>query len=195
MFARQLYIHSLTYLLRGLPNDMTSEEKLSICTAMPFGTLETAQPGPSNGTIGSRHPQDQADAEESELETSIIHKVLAYLIVQLFILAHFLLPYVKLFVGHAYQYERKYRITERVLSASLDTVDEVGKRTLKYTQAICAMNDGKVGQAIGDLTVWWVQSVAGGVHQGVSEGFVVLTAGEKELDQPTRRRRRAQTKR
>lgn len=53
-------------------------------------------------------------------------------------------------------------------------LDGMGTRSLKYADAICRLNDGKVGQAINDLAVWWVSGVAGGIHEGFGEGIVML---------------------
>jgi hypothetical protein len=33
------------------------------------------------------------------------------------------------------------------------------------------MNDGKVGQAVNEMVVWWVRGVTGGVQQGVEAGL------------------------
>lgn len=40
------------------------------------------------------------------------------------------------------------------------------------------MNDGKVGQALNEMTIWWVQSVTGGVQQGFMEGMKVVRSAE-----------------
>lgn len=104
--------------------------------------------------------------------------MLAASIVQLFLFLHLLLPYVKLFLSQAYQYEREHRISERLFASSIQTVDELGRRSIRVTNAICQMNDGKVGQALNDLTLWWLRAVTGGIHEGVSEGFLILGARE-----------------
>ena len=39
---------------------------------------------------------------------------------------------------------------------------------------IMGMNDGKVGAAASDLANWWVESVAGGVYEGIGEGMLLL---------------------
>ncbi|PVH68189.1 hypothetical protein DL98DRAFT_441780, partial [Cadophora sp. DSE1049] len=39
-FARQLYLHALTYLLQALPSDLTTEEQLSVRSILPQGVVE-----------------------------------------------------------------------------------------------------------------------------------------------------------
>lgn len=57
-------------------------------------------------------------------------------------------------------------------------MDELGRRTLQLSQTVCRMNNGKVGQAINDMTIWWVQGLTGGIQQGINEGVVVIGGRE-----------------
>jgi hypothetical protein len=102
--------------------------------------------------------------------------MLASTIVQIFILLQFLLPYLQYLLSAAYQYEREHKILEKVLSQSLETMDTIGKRSLTITGAIYGMGDGKVGQVITDLSIWVIEGVTGGIHEGVGEGMVVIGA-------------------
>ncbi|KAK8207847.1 hypothetical protein BKA81DRAFT_359638 [Phyllosticta paracitricarpa] len=171
-FSRQLYLHALTYLLKGLPSDLTADEKLSIETALPPDAVKVVHVDATSGQLvcSDGHTRNQPP------EPSWLHRALASSIIQLFLFLHLLLPYVKLFLSQAYQYEREHRISERLFASSIQTVDELGRRGLRVTNAICQMNDGKVGQAINDLTVWSLRAVTGGIHEGVSEGFLIIGA-------------------
>lgn len=186
-FSRQLYIHGITYLLRGLPADMTPEEILSVQAAIP-PQLSSLDPN-CQALIPAltRRPQTAPNAPQEE--PSILHRITATMILEFCTIMQFLLPYIQLFIGYVYRYERQHRISERIFSRSINTVDEFGRRSVQFTNAICKMNDGKVGQAINDLTVWWVRGVTGGIHQGLSEGVVVLSTGA-EANQNSRTRRR-----
>src|ERR1700689_485701 len=81
-FARQLYIHGLTYLLRGLPADLTTEEQLSVRSSLPQGVVgslpidlksDNSKVQPNNNTSRQNEP-------------SLLHRILASVIVQLFII-------------------------------------------------------------------------------------------------------------
>ncbi|KAF2493403.1 hypothetical protein BU16DRAFT_465241 [Lophium mytilinum] len=179
-FSRQLYIHGITYVLRGLPADMTPEEVLSIQAAIPPHVLDHFDLDPSTqDLISTLSRRPQTPAEVLQEDPSMIHRITATLILELFIIAQFLLPYVKLFIGHAYQYERENRVFERLFSVGVNMIDEVGRKSIKFTNSVYSMNNGKVGQALNEMTVWWVQGVTGGIHQGVSEGVVILGADGK----------------
>lgn len=121
----------------------------------------------------------------------MLHRLTAVLVFQTFILIQFLLPYIKLFLSHTYQFERKHQITKRLVNSSVTTVDELGRRSLKLSQTICQMNDGKVGQAINEMTIWWVRGVTGGVQQGIEEGWSTMrstpaqSTGRVTLEKPS----------
>lgn len=169
-FARQLYLHALTYLLRALPTDLTTEEQLSVRSALPAGVVEPLQ-FEVNAGYNSRNLSGDADHQPS-----LLHRTLASTIVQLFILFQIILPYLKYLLSAAYQYEREHKISEKVLSQSIDTVDTIGKRSLSITGAIYGMGDGRVGQVITNAASWFVEGVTGGIHEGVGEGMVIMGA-------------------
>ncbi|TVY88887.1 hypothetical protein LAWI1_G003793 [Lachnellula willkommii] len=163
-FARQLYIHSLTYLLRALPTDLTTEEQLSVRNALPSGVVETL-----------RVEVNPCRTRTTSIsQPSLLHRTLASTIVQLFIFFQFIIPYLKYLLRSAYQYDREHKISEKVLSQGIETVDVIGKQSLTLTSAICGMGDGKVGQMITQSAAWVVEGVAGGIHEGVGEGMGII---------------------
>ena len=179
-FARQLYVHALTYLLRALPSDLTTEEQLSVRSSLPPGVVE-----PLHFQINGGYPS--RISPKGGNSPSLLHRILASSIVQLFILFQFILPYLKYLLSAAYQYDRTHKISERVLSQSIETVDTIGKRGLSFTGAIYGLNDGKFGQAITEAAAWFVESVTGGIHEGVGEGMAMMGA-RKPSQGPTKRR-------
>ena len=175
--SRQLYIHGITYLLRGLPADMTPEEIMSVQAAIPPSVLQVLSLDPAcQALIPALTWRPLVPNGGLEEEASIPHQVTAALVLQFFKTLQIILPYVKLFLGHAYQYEREHRISERIFSKGVCIIDEFGRWCVQFMHTICKMNDGKVGQAINELTFWWVRGVTGGIYQGISEGVVVLGA-------------------
>ncbi|KAH7036256.1 hypothetical protein B0J12DRAFT_582032 [Macrophomina phaseolina] len=173
-FGRTLYIQALTLLLKGLPCDLSTQEKMSIETSLPPDIVKVIHVDISSGQLVCQGKQHVSEPQRPPPEPSWLHRLLASSIIQCFLLLHLLLPYIKLFIGHAYKYERQHRISEKLVSSSINTVDELGRRSIRFTNAIFQMNDGKVGQAINDLTLWWLRGVTGGIHEGVNEGFLLL---------------------
>jgi len=171
---RQLYIHGMTYLLRGLPNNLSPEEKMSISSAIPddIAALCTVT---LPSTDLARHDGNMAGSiKEPYQSPSILHRMLAAVIVQMFLIVHILLPYIKLFMAAVYRYERRHRISERVLSSGISTMDGVMRRGMEISNSVYRMNEGKVGQVLNELMVWWIRGVTGGIHQGVGEGLVII---------------------
>ncbi|KAI9741414.1 MAG: hypothetical protein M1818_004220 [Claussenomyces sp. TS43310] len=165
-FARQLYIHAMTYLLRGLPTDMTAEEQSSVRSALPTGV---ASPLRVDG-VGqpSLNPSTSTRASQVRHPPSVVQRALASSIVQLIILFSFFLPYIRLFLKRAYDYERKNRVTERVLAGSLETADGLSRKGWGLSAAIW-------GAGLGDVLGWMLEEVGAGVREGVGEGMGRIT--------------------
>jgi len=171
-FARQLYLHALTYLLRALPQDLTTEEQLSVRSALPRGVVEPLRLN-SVYMTGSH-------SSEQDSQPSLLHRTLASMIIQLFNFVQFIMPYLKYLVRAAYQYDREHKISEKAVAQSIKTVDLVGKSGLAVGSAVWGIGGGKVGQFIGETVKWFVDGVAGGIHEGVGEGMVIMGVGRPQ---------------
>ncbi|KAH8817377.1 hypothetical protein F5884DRAFT_248811 [Xylogone sp. PMI_703] len=170
-FARQLYLHSLTYLLRALPPDLTAEEQLGIRGALPEGLVLPLRIQLNPAESSSSALQHNAGSTGTP---SFLHRTVASTILNLFILLHFLLPYLKALLANAFEYERRHKISERVLSHGIDLADAWGKRRVTITEAISGIADGKVGRVIGETGSWIVEEVIGGLNEGVGEGIAIF---------------------
>lgn len=162
-----MYIHSLTYLLRALPPDMTTEEQLSVRSSLPKGVVEPLGFAVEGGTSNTK-------LNLPKRQPSLLHRTLSTTIVQLFIFFQLIFPYIKNFVQSAYRYDREHKITEKVLTQGVTTVDEIGKRGITVTGAIYAMGNGRVGQVITESATWLVEGVSGGIHEGLGEGMAMM---------------------
>jgi hypothetical protein len=98
----------------------------------------------------------------------------------LFIVLQFLLPYLRVVLKAAWQYERSHRITERMLKGSIDTVDAAGKLGVKGIGIGGALWEA----GLGDIVEWVVEGVRGGVKEGLGEGLdrVGVTKGKNILE-------------
>lgn len=177
-FARQLYLHSVTYLLRALPADLTTEEQLSIRSALPQTVTAPLH-------VQVNPPCSGQDAFQGGFRPnhppSLLHRTVASMILNLFILIHFLLPYLKAFLAQAYAYERKHRISERILSQSREMTDSWGKRSASVAEVVSGMAEGRVGKVLGETGAWIVDEIVGGVNEGIGGGVAVFGPARKEL--------------
>lgn len=177
--ARSLYISALMYLLDALPPDLTTEETR---------LLENRLPAPIKANLAS-YPQSQLGRLEgvyqvkpSTADRSYLHKLLASVIVQFFILIRIILPYARLFMCRIYEYERSHRITERVVSVTLEAADGLGQRSGDITSAVGKFHDGRIGTLIRSFASWWIEGIAGGIYEGVGEGIVHLGFLKPDLE-------------
>ncbi|KAJ5596908.1 hypothetical protein N7450_003366 [Penicillium hetheringtonii] len=177
--ARSLYINALMYLLDALPPDLSAEESHMLQHRLPEPVKA------SIATVPTAHPArlgNSTRAKQLPSSRSYLHRLLASIIVQLFLLIRLILPYFKLFVRQAYEYERTHRITERVVTTTLDAADGLGKSGVSFGSAVCKLNEGRVGAAVGNLAAWWIEGIAGGVYEGVGEGMIHLGLLKQGLD-------------
>lgn len=154
MFARMNYINAIAYLLRGLPSDLTTDERLNIRSALPDGVCDNSGGRPS--------------CDAPPVEPSLLHRTLATTIIQLFLILQLVLPYFKYLLTSAYQYDREHKISERVLAQGIET----GRRGVDVAGGILAMGDGKVGK----YAAWVVEGVMGGIYEGLGEGMAIVGA-------------------
>ncbi len=168
-FARQLYIHALTYLLRGLPTDLTTEEGLSVRSALPPGIAAPLRleidgvemhsyRGSKNGLARATKPG----------QPSLLHRTLAASIINFFVLVQFLLPYIKVLLRAAYEYERTHHISQKVLESSIDTVDGLGRMGMKGG---CVIWGSGLALGVGEAVNWIVDGVSGGIQEGLGKGM------------------------
>lgn len=154
--------------MRGLPADLTTEESLSVRSALPQGVVSPmrVEVAGSRGSLFLDANGRQRGTRDAQ--PSVLHRTLASTIVNVFILFQFLLPYVRVLLRAAYDYERTHRISEKVLASSIDTVDGLGKIGMKGGTAIWGSG---LALGFGEVVAWVVDGVSGGIQEGLGEGM------------------------
>ena len=176
VFARQLYIHSLTYLLRGLPEELSSVEVASLRTALPIALQNHENKEPD--AIEPNHPPTQPP--------SLLHRLLASGIVQLFVFFRVVLPYLRTVLQSAYQYERTHHLSERAFASGIAAADRVGRRGAGLMDTLLSSGNGKMGGLLVATIVWWIEGISGGINEGVGQGMAIL--GKQDPSPPLGRR-------
>ena len=165
VFSRHLYVHSLTYILRGLPEELSEVEISCLKNAIPPSLHNSHWEGKC---IESSPHQRQSS------QPSLLHRLLATCIVYLFIFFNFIIPYVKWFFRSAYNYERTHHLSERLFSASIKIADQVSRKGTSLAGTILNSGNGRVGGIIAAACAWWIEGISGGIHEGVGEGMVIM---------------------
>ncbi|KAJ5614688.1 hypothetical protein N7528_008342 [Penicillium herquei] len=168
--TRSLYVNALMYLLDALPSDLTPEETIMLQNRLP----ESVKLSISSSLPSQPHLEGQMPAKVVPSHRSYLHRLLASVIIQFFLLIRLLMPYLRILLRQLYEYERSHRITQRLVSTTLDAADGLGKKGFDIGTAVCRFNEGRVGVAVGNLLSWWVEGIAGGIYEGVGEGMMHL---------------------
>ncbi|MCJ1398009.1 hypothetical protein MMC11_001206 [Xylographa trunciseda] len=169
-FARQLYIHSVAYLLHGLPSDISEAEAASLRPGIA-PLLQRDLMGCSNKRSSS--------GNRAASPPSLLHRLLASGIVQLFILFSFVLPYVQLYLRSAYRYERTNHVSERIFAAGIDTMDQVGRQGFGLAGSILNSSNGRIGGMLASTCAWFIDGISGGIRDGVGEGMAMMGNHQK----------------
>ncbi|KAK4948840.1 hypothetical protein LTR10_012213 [Elasticomyces elasticus] len=177
-FSRKLYVDSLGYLLRGLPQELVENELASLQMALPEGLKR--RHSNERLCLASRSSDEDAARHREQAERSTLHRAVATTTLYLFLALSVILPYVQLLLQQAYQYDRRYKISDRVLAQSYITANALGKQAMIFAAHIGAMNDGQLGVVVKDAGLWWLRGVSGGLYDGVGDGMQALGCKIKE---------------
>lgn len=179
-FARQLYVHGLTYLLRALPSTLTEEENSSLVAALP----------PSLGPTTIYASCDSIDefpeyAEDHPVQgRTILQRIAAAVTVKLFVLASLLIPWAQCLFARAIRFNREYRLSERLFASTWTTADILSRFTGTLLASIWTLQDGRLARLLEALASWLITSLSAGVYDGVGEGMAVI--GLRNDGQPGR---------
>ncbi|KAH6985387.1 hypothetical protein EDB80DRAFT_872946 [Ilyonectria destructans] len=123
-FERKAFIDGVTYLLEALPQDLDVCELRRVQSALP----EDVKPIWTWGLFG----------------LAILHRGVRITVVNLIFFLSFLMPYLIYLLRYAARTERKYKVSETLVSHGLDFVNSIGKQGVPLTESTCQMNDRKV---------------------------------------------------
>lgn len=154
-FSRQLYISGMTYLLQGLPSDLTEQEVIHLQSALP--------------TSLDRSPHSDYASYKSP-NPSILHRSVATTVMLFCLLLRLTLPYIKYFLAMTYDYERSHHVTEDALTLSMSLVNHFGKLGTDILRT--TMNNKPVVEVI----TYCVDGIGGGLNEGLCEGIRAFDA-------------------
>lgn len=169
-FVRRQYIDGVACVLRGLPSDLTTEEELCLREALPQSMSppdlahDHVMLRPGSGGDSQRTPTSAA-------HQSTLHRCVAAATLYTFLAISFLTPYIQLLLRQAYQFDRRHKISDRVLAQSVIAADAMGRQTIMIAQQVCSLNEGRMGEAMKGVGVYCVQGFSGGVYDGLGEGM------------------------
>ncbi|TKA67138.1 hypothetical protein B0A55_09324 [Friedmanniomyces simplex] len=115
-----------------------------------------------------------AVSRQEQREVSTLHEAVASMTLHIFLVLSFILPYIQLLLQQAYQYDRRYSISDKVVAQSYFIAVVLGQQLMTMAAHIGAMNEGQIGVVVRDAGLWWLRGVSGGLYDGVGEGMQAL---------------------
>ncbi|KAL8775661.1 MAG: hypothetical protein Q9209_000157 [Squamulea sp. 1 TL-2023] len=166
IFARQLYIHALVYLLQGLPpaSSLTEGEVASLIFALPDGLHLPSRTSNTKTKLNNeddpkRYAQiDFAAGNENHPPPpqSLLHRALSTTIFFLIIFIQFLTPYIRSLFSAIDHYNREYNIQERT-----------GSLLLAITRR---SRDVLISSVDPGYLIWFAAEISAGVADGWRRG-------------------------
>ncbi|KAF2149516.1 hypothetical protein K461DRAFT_203071, partial [Myriangium duriaei CBS 260.36] len=173
-FARQLYVHALTYLLRALPSSLTDEEQSSLAAALPASLASTTSGYGSQCDSIDEFPEYAEDGYTPPPQRTLLYRIAAQVTVQAFVLLSVLIPWIQYLLSHAFRINKQHHLTERFFATSLNTATLVSGTLTSLFTTIWALQDGRLARLLESLASWLITSLSAGVYDGVGEGMAVI---------------------
>jgi hypothetical protein len=113
--TRKMYVDGLLYLIEALPDDLSDDELLRIRRALPACNDEDLSERPLRELSQSTHGLNRSKSTEKS-SRSITYAASTGMTFYMMFLINLLLPYVHLLLSQLYRYERRYRISDRLVN-------------------------------------------------------------------------------
>ncbi|KAH7353412.1 hypothetical protein B0T11DRAFT_117440 [Plectosphaerella cucumerina] len=180
-FERKAFLDGAEYILKSLPENLTTQELERLRASMPPGMFPSYTTSPGGGPAyppGYYRPGGPGK--------SVLHRCVQAAVVHLFILLQLALPYVIILLRLALRTEREYKVSQNVVHASITLANAIGASGVRITGSLCNMGDGRLGQMLVDTAAWTIEGVTGGLTEGVGEGLVMVGLNAQALQQQLR---------
>jgi hypothetical protein len=171
LFERKAYVDGLTYLLRALPPDLDDYESEQIRVALPADLALCDQRLDQSRPLAWRE-------DDAEVPRSFIHRLVQMTVAHVFLIVHFILPYVLLLLRFGMRVERRYRVSETIVEQSIGMLHVIGRHCTHAAETVFRGSDGKAGQRLSSAVIWLAEEVTRGVSDGVGEGLMMTKTKE-----------------
>lgn len=170
-FERRAYLDGVSYMLRGLPQDLDKTEMSVLQEALPSSLARARMYNRGQlilpGQSGSGHTKP-----------SVLHKSMRAIVARAIVWFCILWPYILVLLRWAAAYDKKHSISEQVVSQCMSLVTACGRFAVGVCEVICSRADGRVGQALADTVAWTVHDMVAGVSEGVQDGLSQAGRGQ-----------------
>jgi hypothetical protein len=169
---RRLYIDGISYILRGLPSDLTPEETLVLRAATPASLT----PEPQSETA-VQQPTHQP--KQSTEPPTLLHRTISTATFYTLLLLTLMIPYVQALFTALYALDARHNFSARFLTQTTFLLRLLAAQAVAVLAMAWGANDGALRHACRDFGVWVLRDVCGGMDDGVGRAVVGLRL-EKE---------------
>ena len=171
---RRLYIDGISYVLRGLPADLTREEALTIRTAVPASVI----PAPQEELTIIQQPTQQPHQPTSP--PTLLHRAVSTTTFYTLLALTLLIPHIQTLFATLCALDARHNFSARFLAQTSFLLRMLAAQAVAVLAMAGGANDGALRHACRDFGVWVLRDVCGGMDEGVGRAVVNLRLGEKE---------------
>lgn len=168
--SRQIYLDGVGYILRGLPEELSSDESAQIAALLPASLVTTG-----DGSIGRcAHAELHSGLISQSGDKNYVYHITAVATLYGVLLAGVLAPHLERLGKAVYAYDQQYRLSARIAKATTSTMAALA------TKIYGAVNDGKAGQVVLGMTVYALE----GASQGLLDGYTLAVSRAEAYREP-----------
>ena len=171
---RRFYIDGVSYILRGLPKDLTAEETLVLRTATPQTLLPPPEQQSSEIATSDTAAQPSRHAEHPTL----LHTATSTLTYHLILLTTLLLPHLQNLIATLLALDAQHQLSARFYSQTKTLLNKFFFLFRELLLRIWEANDGALRIKCRDFGIWVLRDFCGGLEEGVGRAAVVGARGE-----------------
>jgi hypothetical protein len=172
-FERSAFIDGVAYYLRACPDELTEWETAKLASAAPWlmQQQQQQQQQQQGGQPGDQPPLPHHMALGRSGGHTFLFHLVQWGVAALVVLAYGLWCSLLTACRVGAHLEREYHVSDWLVRAGFDTVNVLGRYGVSLSGRINSLSDGRMGQVVGGVASWTVESVAGGIQEGYSHGM------------------------
>lgn len=168
-FERSAFIDGVAYYLRACPDELTEWETAKLASAAPWLVgIQQAARGPAGPGLGALAG---AGGPGRGAERGLLFHLVQWAVAALVVLAYGLWCSLLTACRVGAHLEREYHVSDWLMRTGFDTVNFLGRQGVSISETINSLSDGRMGQVVGGVASWTVDSVAGGIQEGYGRGM------------------------
>ncbi|KAK8105724.1 hypothetical protein PG999_009083 [Apiospora kogelbergensis] len=172
-FERRSFIDGVAYYLRACPDQLNELETDILLRSAPW---LAERPRPAR-RIAIRRPSDRGK--------TFLHRGVQQAVALAMVAMHAVWCALMILARVGVRAEKQYNLSSQIVQNGAWVANSVGQYSVHLSSRLSQAGDGKIGQVIGGLVAWTMESFTGGLQDGFGDGIVMIRGqagpqGDKE---------------